>query len=523
MSRRAPQIAEAAPVAVQSYHQRPSPGRFRVQRWWMLGVPSAVLLVAGLVLAAKWPFNQSKVIHELEDSSGTRVRVERFRKTLFPPGCIADNVTFGSDGRGLLVTIRQLKVQGSYAGMLHHYVPVIEADGAHIVLPSLSQKVSGFSPKRSETRIGKLVANGALLEIASSDKGHQPTFFQVHQFSLSDLGSEGPMRFATALTNPMPPGEIEASGEMGPWSSGDLGQTPISGKYSFRHAQLGALGGITGTLASDGKFAGQIRQMEVSGAVEVPDFQVRRSTHQVRLRTEFHARVNATNGDVFLQGVTANFGRTKVDAQGEVASRGHNGKTAKLQLLIPRGRIQDVLLLFISDPRSPMTGSVAFRAGVSIPGGNRPFLHKVRLEGDFGVGNGQFTNDGTQVKLNKLSAQARGGSDKDQDDPATVVSDLSGHVLLNDATATFEELKFRVPGALAKMHGTYNLESQRIDLHGILLMQQKLSNTTSGIKSFLLKPLEPFLKKNRRGGAKLAVSINGTYSHPHYSASPMGK
>jgi hypothetical protein len=150
-------------------------------------------------------------------------------------------------------------------------------------------------------------------------------------------------------------------------------------------------------------------------------------------------------------------------------------------------------------------------------------LRKVVLEGDFGVGNGRFTNDHTQHSLNKLSAQARGGSEKDADDPATVVSDLSGHVLLKEATATFTDLRFRVPGALARMHGTYNLESQRIDLHGTLLLQEKLSNTTSGIKSFLLKPLEPFLKKNRHGGAKLAVSITGTYSHPKYGAHPMGK
>ena len=66
-----------------------------------------------------------------------------------------------------------------------------------------------------------------------------------------------------------------------------------------------------------------------------------------------------------------------------------------------------------------------------------------------------------------------------------------------------------------------NLITEKVDLRGMLYMDSKLPETTSGIKSFLLKAIDPFLKKNRRGGAKMPVSITGTYQHPSYKADPI--
>jgi hypothetical protein len=52
-------------------------------------------------------------------------------------------------------------------------------------------------------------------------------------------------------------------------------------------------------------------------------------------------------------------------------------------------------------------------------------------------------------------------------------------------------------------------------------MDAKLHQATSGIKSFLLKAVDPFLKKNRRGGAVIPVRITGTYQHPSYKTDPI--
>ena len=135
------------------------------------------------------------------------------------------------------------------------------------------------------------------------------------------------------------------------------------------------------------------------------------------------------------------------------------------------------------------------------------------MQGDFGIADGRFTNQETQRKMEKLSEQARGQNQ--EEDPADVISELKGHLVLQDGRATFSNLSFSVPGAMVRMHGTYDLDDQRVNLQGILQMRAKLSNATTGVKSFLVKALDPFLHNNYPR-APFPISITGTYHHPSY-------
>jgi hypothetical protein len=65
------------------------------------------------------------------------------------------------------------------------------------------------------------------------------------------------------------------------------------------------------------------------------------------------------------------------------------------------------------------------------------------------------------------------------------------------------------------MRGNYNVLNHRVDLHGQMKVDTKLSKTTSGVKSFLLKVMDPFFKKRRRGEV-VPVHILGTYEHPEF-------
>ena len=160
-----------------------------------------------------------------------------------------------------------------------------------------------------------------------------------------------------------------------------------------------------------------------------------------------------------------------------------------------------------------MSGSVTLRAKAEIPPGHRRFLEKVKLRGSFGIGAGIFSKPSTQEGVNKLSAGARG--EKDPADPETVLTDLTGQVVLEDGAAKFSDLSFGVPGAAARMHGTYNLISHKIDLRGQMQVDSMISNTTSGAKALLLKVMEPFFKKRHKGEV-VPVRISGTYEHPMY-------
>ena len=129
------------------------------------------------------------------------------------------------------------------------------------------------------------------------------------------------------------------------------------------------------------------------------------------------------------------------------------------------------------------------------------------------MGAGRFSKLHTQESVNRLSAGA--GGEKDASDPETVLTDLTGQAVLEDGTARFSDLSFGVPGAASRVHGTYSLISHKIDLHGQLQVDTKISNTTSGAKAILLKMMDPFFKKKRKGEV-LPVRISGTYEHPSF-------
>lgn len=112
-----------------------------------------------------------------------------------------------------------------------------------------------------------------------------------------------------------------------------------------------------------------------------------------------------------------------------------------------------------------------------------------------------------------FGSQDRTKAEKKDEDSETVLSDLKGHVLLKDGIAQFSDLSFSVPGASARMQGTYDLISEKINLHGTLKTESQPSNTTSGVKSLMLKVLNPFFKK-KRVGYVMPVKITGTYEHP---------
>ena len=344
--------------------------------------------------------------------------------------------------------------------------------------------------------------------------------FAFHGFTMSDIGGSGAATFKATLTNAEPPGEVTTTGKFGPWKADSVGETPVSGEYYFKDAKLETFPGISGILSSSGKYRGTLEHLQVDGNTDVPAFAVDGSAQETDLQTQFQAEVNAVNGDVFLQNVDAHLRHTNIWSHGKVAGeQAHDGKVGSLSSHAKDGRIQDLLLLFIRAPHAPMTGAVSFRAKVALPPGDESFLSKVQLQGDFGIDDGSFTNSSTRRGVFDLSRGASGKKKQDSNEDATdsesVLSDLKGHVVVKDGTAKFSDLSFSVPGALARMNGTYNLVSEKIDLRGTLTTKEEVSKTTHGVKALFLKVLDPFLK-NKSAGYITPVKISGTYDHPSF-------
>jgi hypothetical protein len=135
------------------------------------------------------------------------------------------------------------------------------------------------------------------------------------------------------------------------------------------------------------------------------------------------------------------------------------------------------------------------------------------LNGRFFARSAEPTNPAIQEKLEKLSRRAEGKpGDKNA---GTAVFNLNGRFLLQKAAARFPELSFSIPGAKLDLKGAYGLYSERLDFSGDLRLDAKLSQTMTGIKSLLLKPVDPFFRK--RGKTVLPIRITGLRSDPKFT------
>ena len=477
------------------------------------GISMALLISAGVVLCLKyWPFSQKEVVQDLAEASDSNVTIQSYHPTYFPvPGCVLYGVEFrhGQYNKDL-ITIQKLRIMGSYSGVLRHYVPRIIAEGARVFIPAFGSKTI-FHSQHSDIKIGEIVANGTLVEFASSDPPASPLTFDVHDALLTDVRWGSPIAYRLKFRNPNPPGELSVTGKFGAWADGHPEDTPMSGDYSFDKANLAVYDGIAGLLSSKGRFEGVLKHVNVSGSTDTPDFEVTSGGHKVDLRTQFNAYVNAQNGDVFLNHVEARFKHTTILADGSVAhGEAHSGRATNVHLTSRDGRVDDILGLFVTDPESPMLGPIFLDARAELSSGDASFLDKLHLGGEFLIHEGKFTHHDTQVDVDKLSAGARG---KNKDVPDEVVTDLMGKVDMRHALADFSNADFAIPGAHAKLHGTYNVENHKVNLHGHMRVETKISNTSSGMKSFLLKVLDPIFKKRKKGEI-VPVHILGTYEKP---------
>ena len=476
-------------------------------------VAAAVLCVAAVLCAKYWPFSEKAVQEDLTEAADSRVTIRSYHPTYFPsPGCILEGIEFrhGED-QFRLITIDKLIIEGSYSGILTKDVPRITAEGAHIFIPPFGAHTK-FHSQHSTLVVDELVANGTTVEFTSADSQKHPLIFDVHEAFFRSVRWGSPLRYRLKFHNPDPPGEISAQGDFGPWADGHPQDTAMSGTYVFEHADLSVYGGIGGILSSTGKFDGVFQHINVSGTTDTPDFMVRTGGHQHNLTTRFDAYVDATHGDTFLNRVEARIGRTTLIAQGSIAgSPERKGKLADLRFTSRQGRIEDILGLFVTANRSPMSGDMALVARAQVGHGDQPFLERVQLDGKFGIDEGAFKPE-TQKDVNALSAGARG---ENKDDPETVLTDLKGTVNLSGGTAQFSDLEFGVPGAKANLHGTYNLLNHRANLHGDMKVDTKISKTTGGTKALLLKIMDPFFRKKNQGEI-VPVHILGTYEKPQF-------
>jgi len=438
-----------------------------------------------------------------------------------------------------LITIRRFTADADFATMIgaaNHLVRNVRLEGLIIQVPPGFKKANSASsatqtqaeanpptsrpnsPNHFPFEIGELIADGTVLKILPRQEGRDPMEFDIQKLKMHSVGLNEPMAFVATLTNAKPPGLIESKGSFGPWQKADVGATPVSGDYTFDHADLAVFNGISGILSSVGRYDGTLHHIVVDGTTDTPDFEVKTGAYKARLTTTFHAIVDGTNGDTALEPVEARFLQTDLICRGTVAGQpGVKGKTVSLHVDTKAGRIEDLMRLCVRTDKPLMTGSTRFSTEFILPPGQQEVMRKLILNGQFMVVAARFSDPNIQAKLDGLSHRSRGEVTAEQKaaDDSLVTSDLSTQFALRASTLTLTDLRFSVPGAHILLNGTYGLQTENVDLHGKAKLDARLSQMTTGFKSKLLKMVDPFFAKEG-AGTVLPIKITGTRTSPSF-------
>ena len=354
--------------------------------------------------------------------------------------------------------------------------------------------------------VDKIIADGATLNILPKNPNKEPMVFEMYRLTVTSVSGDRPMQFVTQMKNAKPPGKIDSRGQFGPWNSRAPGNTPVSGQYVFQDADLSVFKGIAGKLSSTGKYRGVLQRIEVDGTTDTPDFALRTGNHPVHLTTDFHAIVDGTDGDTLLEPVNAKLGSSVFLCKGGIYKKEHSkDKSVVLDVTMNDGKIEDLLSLVVPT-RPALVGSIQFHSAFELPPGDEDVIEKLNLKGTFHIERAEFTSTTVQEKIETLSLRSRGKHEEIPNE--RIVSDMSGIFVLRNSSISFSALSFAVPGARVKLAGAYGLSNDSLNFHGSLQMDAKLSQTQQGIKSILLKAVDPFFRKNNK--TVLPIKVMGT-------------
>ncbi|HEY1903418.1 MAG TPA: hypothetical protein VGG56_13360 [Terracidiphilus sp.] len=528
-------------------------------KWLAVGL--VVLLAAlgvavSVILHRAEPYLRARIVESLESRFHARVELDSFHMSLlhgvlaegrglriWPPAQVEGvTVTPAADKTDPLIRLEQF----SFRAPLHFqpgkpfHIVVVQLNGLDVHIPPKSHfhrrsdappQSSGVAPLISFA-LDKIECTSAHFVLETDKPGKLPLDFAIARFTLTGNGggaihAGSVMRFEAELTNPRPVGLIHSAGTIGPWQNSDPGETPVQGSYQFDHADLASFKGIAGILSSTGAYQGTLRDLIVDGDTETPDFRLTHFGNTMPLHTHFHAKVDGTNGDTWLEPVDATLGHSHFIAQGQVVrviaidpatgQRVSKGHDIALNINIDNARIEDFLHLTSNTSTPLLTGAVVVKAALHIPPGHVPVQRRLTLKGAFNLDQVRFTSAKIQDKITDLSLRGQGHpKDLKSADPETTRSTMQGDFRMAAGVINLPALTYTVPGATIQLKGTYGVEGGALNFAGFAKLNATVSQMVGGVLGVFLKPANRFFKKDG-AGTEIPIRISGTRKDPKFA------
>jgi hypothetical protein len=511
-------------------------------RWILAAAVLAVTVLAALAISGSVllkrvdPYIREQAVHYLEHRFDSDVQLESLHISMPTVSAIKFALSRGRgifasvEGRGVSLRLRGRTDLPPMFVMKKFWFEVdlrtlfskrktldsVAIDGMEVNVPPKGARPkldTGEDHNSTDVLINEVRITDSVLRIYPKEDDQPPLEFDLQQIRLESAGKDQAMKYEAVMTNAKPPGQIRSAGMFGPWQADEPGDTPLAGNYDFAKADLGVFDGIAGILHSTGRFKGTLDSIDAYGEANVPDFRLKDVGNPVSLYTRFNVQVDGTNGNTILKPVFGRLGKTEFTTSGGIIKREKHGhRSISLDVVMPSGNLPDLLRLGMQGPPF-MEGRIRLKTKIDIPPLSGKVANKLRLDGNFEITQARFLQSKIQSQIDHFSRRGQG---KPTDESIVEVpSGLAGSFQLANSVITFRSLSFGVPGADVHLAGAYNLKKDEIDFHGVLKLEANVSETMTGWKRWVLKPIDPFFAKEG-AGTLLHIQVTGTSKQPEF-------
>jgi AsmA-like C-terminal region len=492
-----------------------------LQRRLILWAGAGIIAVCCGILCAAYVFRpllksaiQARAVAMLRNEFASDVRFQQFDVSFSPRIRISiRGVLIGNNTARPLIQVTKADAESDLLRPWH--IRTLALEGLALRIPTYPLPAIAPPKPAWTVSIDELVAEHAHVEIVPSSSETTPLHFALDHLRVKDFNPSHAAGFSAIVVSSDPRAGIQASGRLGPWNAQQPSFTPLQGTYTLARCDLATLPGLKGILSSQGRFQGVLRRIEIAGDANAAQFSLSSSGRPEPWHASFQAALDASDGSASVEQMNGMLQASSFTASGVVHNVQDDGlRDIALNISVGPARLEDILPLAVRAKTSPVSGELRVQGKLEILPGGQDILNRLRLDAGFTAPGARFSSLDLREKLRSASRKAEGHPNDAA--AGSSIASVQGHVRLDNGVAQFSDLAFDLDGASARLNGSYQLASERLDLHGEVWIEAKLSQTATGAKAFFLKAAQPFFR-SKHAGSRIPIKVTGTRSDPQFA------
>lgn len=487
------------------------------------GLILALLAAAAGLTAYLSPRLQHEVAAFLTEKTGHEVELESFSWRLLPsPRFQGAGLTVADASRlEPLATAREFEISFSFSGILQKPRRLREIRFSDLEIrisrqnapeaPNRKPSAEGSAPAASPLAVDRILIQNAFISIETADQQGGPEEFRINEIQFTEFSLDESVPYSASLSFERLKGDLQIEGRFGPWNFQHPVETPLSGAYSLREADISAIGAVEGMLNASGEFDGSVRELQIEGTADVPDFAIQDKGGPVILEVNY--RIRRRDEETLLEEIVSRFSGSTLRTTGRVGpSPDAQGTQTDLKTVSDSARVEDFLLLTKGEERPAMIGDMTLDANIRIPAGSASALQGLQSEGSFQIPRGEFTSTDLQKTLEQLSRIGQ-RSEVDRQEGSSAFSNLSGSFRMEGSRIDFDRLAFEIPGMKLDLAGAYSFPDEQMDFRGTVAFERSLAEMAPPELGRVLDALGSILRRGE-SGTVIPIRIRGSRSSP---------